>query len=60
MYFLSADADGRARAAFADADGGRLLAKDPRMRDLRHWHALEEKEPTLFGRMHVVYCRLKP
>jgi hypothetical protein len=60
VYFLSAEKDRHARDAFANAKGGALLTQDPHMCDLRNWHALEKRDPTLFGRMHVVYCRLKP
>ena len=27
--------------------------------DLRRWHALEEADPGLFGRMHVLYAQKK-
>ena len=59
VFFLSEEADQRARAAFTNAKAGALLKQDPRMCDLRHWHTLEKRDPTLFGRMHVVYCQLK-
>lgn len=59
VYFLDAEADRQARAAFARAEGGARLEHDPRMSDLRTWHALERRDPALFGRMHFVYCRLK-
>ena len=35
VYFLDAEADREARAAFTRAEGGQLLAHDPRMADLR-------------------------
>ena len=59
VYFWSGEADRQARAAFTEAEGGALLEQDPHMCDLRKWHALERRNPKLFGRMHVVYCRLK-
>ena len=60
VYFWTGEQDRQARGAFSSADSGRLLREDPHMRDLRKWHALERRNPALFGRMHVVYCRLKP
>ena len=59
VAFLSAAADRRGRDAFRSAEGGAWCARDPCMCDLRLWHQLEVAHPHLFGRMHVVYCRLK-
>lgn len=56
IFFPNAEADRKARAVYRDADGGALLKRDPHQTNLAHWHALEERNPDLFGRMHVLYC----
>ena len=53
VFFLDAEQDRQARQAYREAGG-----TDAEQRDLVRWHQLEERDPTLFGRMHVVYCRL--
>ena len=54
VFFNGAAPDRHARTIFRD-----VHENDPRMLDLRNWHQLEQRLPQLFGRMHVVYCRLK-
>jgi hypothetical protein len=64
VWFQSLEADRKARAAYAQsaqygALGGSLaLADAPDLQtDLARWHRLEEEDPTLFGRMHVLFAQ---
>lgn len=64
VWFQSLEADRKARAAYAQsarygALGGSLAQADaPDLQtDLARWHRLEEEDPTLFGRMHVLYAQ---
>ena len=64
MWFQSLEADRMARAAYAQsaqygAIGGSLTPADaPDLQaDLARWHRLEEEDPSLFGRMHVLYAQ---
>jgi len=53
VFFASTEADRLARAAYRAAPQG----TDPSQAKLRLWHQLEESQPHLFGRMHVVFCQ---
>ena len=64
MWFQSLEADRKARAAYAQSAqygviGGSLAPADaPDLQaDLARWHRLEEEDPSLFGRMHVLYAQ---
>lgn len=61
VWFPSLETDRRAREAYnasAADDGGFGPADGPdRQLDLGRWHRLEELEPGLFGRTHVVYAQ---
>ena len=59
LFFASLAADGRARAAYRESCARQGVACDAPMADLARWHALEERDPELFGRMHVLYCRAR-
>ena len=54
VFFLDAAQDRQARRSYREAGGA-----DAEQCDLAMWHRLEERDPTTFGRMHVVYCRLR-
>ena len=52
VFFASLENDRVARAAYRAA---RPL--DVEQADLAAWHELELRQPELFGRMHLLYCR---
>jgi hypothetical protein len=54
---VSSVGDAHARAAYREAEGGLWQADDPLQVDLGNWHVLEQRQPELFGRMHVLYCQ---
>lgn len=60
MWFGSLDVDRRARDAYvrsAAASGFAPGDGPDRQLDLRRWHSLEEADPGLFGRMHVLFAQ---
>jgi SAM-dependent methyltransferase len=61
MWFGNLDVDRRAREAYvrsAAASGGYAQGDGPdRQIDMLRWHALEEAQPDLFGRMHVLFAQ---
>ena len=60
MWFQSHETDRRARDAYnrsAAASGFAPGDGPDRQLDLRRWHALEESNADLFGRMHVLYAQ---
>jgi hypothetical protein len=61
VWFGDVDVDRRAREAYnrsAAASSGFAPGDGPdRQVDLRLWHRLEESQPDLFGRMHVLYAQ---
>ena len=52
VFFQDARTDERARRAYREAGG-----VDAAQSDLARWHALEEHDNDLFGRMHCLYAR---
>ena len=60
LWFGSLDVDRRAREAYAQSAiaSGYALGDGPdRQVDLARWHTLEEAQPELFGRMHVLFAQ---
>merc|ERR1719203_1338635 len=52
IFFMDVNADLKARRSFRERYGTEV---DPHMVDLGRWHALEEQDPDLFGRMHWLF-----
>ena len=61
LSFASLEVDWQAREAYARsaaASGGYAAGDGPELQnDLRRWHAIEQAEPALFGRMHMLYAQ---
>ena len=60
MWFQSLDADRQARDAYrrsAAVEGYAPGDAPDRQVDLRRWHALEQTQQEIFGRMHVLYAQ---
>ena len=61
VWFQSPDADRRARQLYdrsaAETGGYAIGDAADRQLDLGRWHALEQVNMDLFGRMHVIYAQ---
>ncbi len=60
VFFADLEQDQRARRAYREDALSKGAAADEPHADLARWHALEERDPELFGRMHCVFARFEP
>merc|ERR1712187_74337 len=54
VFFPDVNNDLRARRRFREVYDAK---DDPHMTSLERWHALEVKDPDLFGRMHTIFLQ---